>query len=324
MAATLDNALEFGTGLSRIRLNPSRPQLVWHVTTTAIDIPREYRRYRVPELSHGPRTMWTRNRRAAYALCAVDEAAGGEPWPFPYAFRRCGYCGRPILGLPAQMQRDEEARAWLSGRAVDPCSWVCSGLKHLENPKSLGKSMQFSASLTGCRASAHGGRGTVEQHESLDVRMLRRAGALTRGARFEHGGIRGRNTGTGLVVSWNTRVRGQTVRLLRTQCNYGGTRSWLECPVSGCGGRVGVLYANGSRLACRRCLELRYSSQKEDLGGRRLRSARKIVARLRMPEGLVFAPRAKPKRMHRGTYDELRCRYTTLLREGLGLLDEGE
>ena len=207
---------------------------------------------------------------------------------------------------------------------MEPCSRCCPGpgeplSGEAQNPRS-GPTRLFSATLRGCSPGAHGGRGTVDQFEKLDIRLLRRAGALTQGATFEHDGIRGRNTGTRLVISWDARRREYAIGLLRTRCNYGGTRSWLQCPVVGCGRRVGVLYATGTSLACRRCCALGYRSQREDVGSRRLRQARKIAARLGMPGDLPFTF-PKPKRMHSNTYDELRRHYLALLGQGLGLLD---
>ena len=50
------------------------------------------------------------------------------------------------------------------------------------------------------------------------------------------------------------------ITLVRTKCNYGGYREWLECPR--CKKRAGVLYLHEDDFACRKCLDLRYWSQK--------------------------------------------------------------
>lgn len=60
------------------------------------------------------------------------------------------------------------------------------------------------------------------------------------------------------------------IMLLQTECNYGGTRYWFECPK--CYQRVGVLYHRSGKLACRHCQHLTYASKKvngvEKLTGR--------------------------------------------------------
>jgi hypothetical protein len=158
---------------------------------------------------------------------------------------------------------------------------------------------------------------TVEQHQKLDVRVLNRRGSLSAGAQFEFGSIRGHNTGNELLVWWNGAEVG-TIRLLRTPCNYGGSRNWFQCPVGGCGQRVGILYRAGRTLACRHCSELRYSSQREDSGGRRLRRARKLLARLGLStEKLVPGLTAKPKGMQLNTWQRLSQRYQFLLEGAL-------
>src|SRR5262245_54889772 len=53
------------------------------------------------------------------------------------------------------------------------------------------------------------------------------------------------------------------IKIQRTWCNYGGTRPWFLCPK--CGDRRAVLYdVNASEFGCRRCLDLHYTSDKED------------------------------------------------------------
>ena len=53
----------FGTSRTRPP-NPTRRQLIWQVNTTAIDIPREFRKYHVRGFPREPREIWTRNRMA--------------------------------------------------------------------------------------------------------------------------------------------------------------------------------------------------------------------------------------------------------------------
>ena len=311
---------EFCAGTGRIQCNPSVEQLVWQVTTTAIDIPKELCKYHIRAFEGSPREIWTRNRGAVRRICALDRMAGGNPWPFPHRYRRCAYCGRHMLGTGAWYRRIQEAFAWLRGVPVERCSSECIGPRTPENPKSLGKSRvcPFSQALNGCRACSHGGRDTVEKYDRLDVRILRRQGCLTTGSRFSFGPIRGRNAGTRLVLSLGTQRRRCTIRLLRTRCNYGGVRKWLQCPVAGCGQRVGILYLRGKSLGCRGCLGLGYCSQREETGTRRLRRARQIRAGLGLSADLSL-PLVKPLRMRLRTYERLEQHYRQLVQRALGL-----
>jgi hypothetical protein len=218
------------------------------------------------------------------------------------------------------IRRWYEACAWLNGVPVWPCSDDCSAL----NPKSLDKSMptRFSSALGGCRAGSHGGRATTDQHEQIDIRLLRRGGLLQvgTGTRFRIGNIQGHNTGATLQLSWSgaRRKRRCAVRLLRTHCNYGGTRMWLQCPEEGCRRRVGVLYVTGDSIACRECSGLAYRSQREEFGVRRLRRAWAVRAQLGLSADLAHPLGAKPPRMHRKTYEQLQQHYGRLLVQVFG------
>ncbi|HUD02748.1 MAG TPA: hypothetical protein VMR46_01860 [Candidatus Paceibacterota bacterium] len=56
-----------------------------------------------------------------------------------------------------------------------------------------------------------------------------------------------------------------TFNLVTTPCNYGGKRWWLECP--NCQRRVAKLYENNDNFACRICLDLEYSSHRQNYRG---------------------------------------------------------
>jgi hypothetical protein len=202
--------------------------------------------------------------------------------------------------------------------SVIRCGSDCTSSPTAEKPKSSGKSplSRFSAALRGCRAGSHGGNDTTEQYERLDIRVLRRAGWHKAGSRFRVGSIRGHNKGNWLVLAWGDRSC-CAIRLLRTGCNFGGVRLWLQCPQSDCGRRVGVLYRKGDILACRQCLGLRYFSQRDDSGVRMLRRARALRARLGLSGDFdEFGP--KPYRMHRKTYRHVRQLYGMLLVQAFG------
>src|ERR1039457_579442 len=70
------------------------------------------------------------------------------------------------------------------------------------------------------------------------------------------------------------------VRIERTSCNYGGTRTWFLCPTTGCGRRVAILYLGGAIFACRHCYRLAYKSQREAPYMRALHRAQAIRIKL--------------------------------------------
>jgi len=47
---------------------------------------------------------------------------------------------------------------------------------------------------------------------------------------------------------------------------YGGYRVWFECPVSDCGRKTPHLYVQDGRIACRKCLHLKYETQDFPVG----------------------------------------------------------
>ena len=83
-----------------------------------------------------------------------------------------------------------------------------------------------------------------------------------------------------------------------TICCYGSMRPWFCCPA--CKKRFAVLYFASNAFACRKCLNLAYTSQSMS-PVRRLRNARSIIYELVGNGGLNNAP-TKPKGMRRITY----------------------
>ncbi len=154
-----------------------------------------------------------------------------------------------------------------------------------------------------------GWKHVAELNHALDVRSLHRAGTLTDGS---VAGIRWKTTPSG-EISASARITvapssigvnhavgfepsSQRISLLRTNCNFGGTRVWFACPR--CGGRYAVLYAPDGRFACRHCQRIAYQSQSEDLNARLYRKENKIRERL----GPTLARR---KGMHSSTHKRL-------------------
>jgi hypothetical protein len=95
------------------------------------------------------------------------------------------------------------------------------------------------------------------------------------------------------------------VKLVSTACHYGGERLWFCCPRHGCGRRVAVLYLAPGGIACRKCLDLRYVSQRHRAGNRALHNARKIRALLGASMDLRSPLPAKPEGMRSKTYVRL-------------------
>lgn len=108
-----------------------------------------------------------------------------------------------------------------------------------------------------------------------------------------------------LVVSyrWTSCHVSITVTLTRTPCHLGGERWWFLCP--DCNRRVGFLYIDGSRVACRHCLDLRYTSQREQPFDRAIRRKQKLEVRLGVKQhGSGLIP-IKKKGRHWRTHDAL-------------------
>ena len=86
------------------------------------------------------------------------------------------------------------------------------------------------------------------------------------------------------------------VRIVRTQCNLGGSRAWFICPAIGCGRRVAIL-CGGGIFACRQCYQLAYPSSREDAGGRATMRADGLRERLGWEPGILNGEGGKPKWM---------------------------
>lgn len=150
----------------------------------------------------------------------------------------------------------------------------------------------------------------AEHCQRLDVRRWQREGCLKPG----HAGLWGwtdPDTGEriasigysvepGALRLRYTVNKGEPVALcvsiLRTPCNYGGTRAWFGCPR--CGRRVAVLFLAGEWFQCRHCARVAYASQSETATGRAWRKQAKTEAKLN-------ADGSKPKGMRWATFDRL-------------------
>ena len=114
-----------------------------------------------------------------------------------------------------------------------------------------------------------------------------------------------------LVELW-----GIAVRLDRTVCTLGGTRTWFVC--DGCARRARVLFKSGPLMRCRCCLDLAYPSQRMGARDRAMEKARKIRVKLGRT-GHPLESRLHSKGMHAGTrrrlVDELLAAEEVVTRE---------
>lgn len=87
---------------------------------------------------------------------------------------------------------------------------------------------------------------------------------------------------------------------------FGGVRHYFCCPGSGCGRCADILYFDGEIFVCRGCADIAYTSQRESVGDRARRRARKARLKLGGSANLIEAlPDKKPKWMRWRTYKRL-------------------
>lgn len=119
--------------------------------------------------------------------------------------------------------------------------------------------------------------------------------------------------------SWKT--ESYPVRIVRTDCHFGGSRPWFLCPTSGCGRRVAVLYGH-EVFACRECYQLAYSTSREDAGARAARRAEKIRVRLGWDSDDLEWLSNKPKWMRWATFERLKYEHQFALMQSFAVLAE--
>ena len=163
-------------------------------------------------------------------------------------------------------------------------------------------------------------KSTTESQHRIDIRWLKKHGYLYQNSfgslswsrRGEQtGSIRYRMEEYRMILNYRHRPHGgewedveQDISFDRTQCNYGGYRTWFLCPR--CWKRVALLYGAGKYFLCRHCYDLTYASQQESKPDRLMRKARKIRERLGASDNLSESILFKPKNMHQKTFDRLR------------------
>jgi len=164
-------------------------------------------------------------------------------------------------------------------------------------------------------------KATVESHNRIDIRLLRKQNCLIPGVSGTISWISGDET-TGavgfkmeessMILNYRHRSQGgswddveQVISITQTPCHYGGHRRWFQCPE--CKKRVGVLYATGKKyFLCRHCYDLTYTCSNASPLKRLFDKAKKLRKRLGGSNDLLLdliPPR--PKNMHRSTYKKI-------------------
>lgn len=160
---------------------------------------------------------------------------------------------------------------------------------------------------------------TVSSYHTIDIRKWRREGLLTPGNAFSTRWLRnGETTGSikifaaekCVILSYRYKQSDEWVDanypidIAWTRCNFGGKRPWFRCPAHYCGRRVAILYG-GAIFACRRCYQLVYQSQRENVGHRAIRKADKIRDCMGWEPGIINGEGLKPKGMHWKNFERL-------------------
>lgn len=170
-----------------------------------------------------------------------------------------------------------------------------------------------------------GAKTTADSCARIDVNYLNRRGDLTPGRSWwlfwtrngePSSNIQGRTEADRVMLMYRFRRNEgewqhveQPVQIVRTPCNYGGSRPWFRCPgvVHGrvCGRRVGTLYAAGKYFLCRHCYDLGYQTRQESYADRMVTKAYKLRRRLGGEVRIDDYLPPKPKGMHCKTYNRI-------------------
>ena len=154
----------------------------------------------------------------------------------------------------------------------------------------------------------------VDGLKSVDLRVLRRAGALLVGCVsviqwFRQGHYLGEFQVTAatdqLTISYSTQHNvTQIVKLTYTPCHFGSQRPWMACPR--CSSRVMLLYVAATGLGCRHCFNLTYQSRNEGHVANLSRSVRNARVKVGAAPDLTKPLPPKPKWKHHEKYNRLR------------------
>jgi len=134
--------------------------------------------------------------------------------------------------------------------------------------------------------------------EILDAYDLNRRGAFSVPMGFPFRRLRSYRDH--IELRWRDRNKPPQIILLeRTKLNYGGARPWFLCYK--CGRRCARLYATSIDVACRKCADLQFTSQRQRRRARLQTKAENIRNRL-WTEGEKLI---RPFRMRRTTYQKI-------------------
>jgi len=149
--------------------------------------------------------------------------------------------------------------------------------------------------MGGVLSGSRGWRGGKRPTASLPVVRLTHADTYT--LKYRPARVRIEGNDHGVVIHGMTEW---PVAIDHTPLNYGGSRRWLVCPC--CLSRRMALYIDGTKLACRVCLDLRYESQHENRRELAMRTANRMRAALGWKPGIANPPGRKPPYMHWRTF----------------------
>ena len=157
----------------------------------------------------------------------------------------------------------------------------------------------------------------VEDLLSIDLRVLRRKGALADGQVSKIQWIRQnqylgeyRVTAATDHLSISCQIGGsehnttQRIELNYTDCHLGGSRPWMMCPRCGC--RIMILYVTSGGLGCRHCQNLTYASRNESRTDQLLRCVRNARKKVGAATDLTTPIPTKVKWKHHMRYTRLR------------------
>lgn len=175
-------------------------------------------------------------------------------------------------------------------------------------------------------------KSTTDDLHKLDIRELNRSGLLVPGntlkLRWRRKGkvaarIEGIVSADMITLNYKYKVRGGDwlelecpIYFSHSDCHFGGTRIWFQCPGVSCNKRVAILYA-GKYFLCRHCNDLAYASQNEKNYKRYLRKADRIRERFGWGRGVFNPVGGKPKGMHLSTFLRLHDEYIWWADKGL-------
>jgi len=178
------------------------------------------------------------------------------------------------------------------------------------------------------------GKTKVEDLLSVDLRVLKRTGALMDGCTsviqwFRQDQYLGeyRVVATTDDLSINCHIQrspeyniSEKVELTYTNCYLGGSRPWMVCPR--CHRRIMILYLATAGLGCRHCLNLTYASRNEGRTDQLLRSVRNSRKKVGAATDLSTPIPPKKKWQQNKKYNRLRKKAERYEIKFLGLMDE--